>query len=96
MNEESTLVRKEQNHLQADNMGSALGPEDWAMFPAREMPGVTLKEPPALDIPSLVCLSSVALELALQFCVLSLDNLVTASGTLQRHSLFHDRALHSF
>lgn len=53
MNGESTLVRKEQNHLQADNMGSALGPEDWAMFPAREMPGVTLKEPPALDIPSL-------------------------------------------
>jgi len=53
MNGESTLVLKEQNHLQAGNRGSAVGPEDWAMFPAGDMPDVRLKGPPASDIPSL-------------------------------------------
>lgn len=53
MNEESTLVLKEQNHHQKGNRGSAMGPEDWAMFLVAETSDVRLKEPPASDIPSL-------------------------------------------
>lgn len=51
MNGESTLVLKKQNHLQADNSGSEVGPGDWAMFLAGETPDIRLKETPA----SLLC-----------------------------------------